>query len=470
MRRAVIILGLAILATVIWPEFDRRLTLIPAVVACWWLALGAAIRVVTQAGSRAARAGATTTLLLVPIIQVTSARASAPDVSSDPRPTALTIFAALDQTSSPATLITTDAAIAPVIAAWRARERVGHAPLDVIGTDASRLRDAVRTRSAYAFPDEAHVLAQRGFLVGPARPPSEVPDPVLWRVFDYVPCQPLRPGWQDVSALAGKGPLSAQSAPPARGFHTIVYGLVAAGSRPAVPQTWPAGWPRDAVSGPQFHEFDLTRREDREALAAVAPVDGVDPDFWRNYQGMVFRIMIQHRDSSPLTVPLPDRVTRLIATIELRAQSRAAVELCSSTWAHAVIGYPEAPDPLRLRMQGTSWFGQGWHDPEQEGEAIYRWTSKPRADVRFFALTRIPLEIQLDLMPISGSANDQVVLSLNGMHGTRESKPTTVWRFPPEAVHEGLNTLTLDAPVVSPPPGDTRPLGLKVRSIELRQR
>ena len=468
-RRSGAVLGLAIATTLAWPEFDRRLTLMPAVVVSWWLAIRTAMRLVREAWFPASRVATAIVLLLVPIIYAANVTAGVADMSDHLQPSAATIFGSLDQTRSPATLVTT-AAMAPVITAWRASGRPGH-PLEVIGTDSPSLSRAIGSRNVYTLLEQAPVLAATGFLVAGVGPTVEGESPTLWRVFDPKPCRPLTLAWQDVTDLAAAGQLSLRVEPSAIGRAAILYGAVDAGAARVGGHASPAGWP-GGLGGFQLKEFDLGRAADRDALTTQARQDEIDPVLEFSGARRVFRLRLRHRSaySGPLAVSFSDSAARLVAKIDPYARPRDVVELCRATWSHVVVGDPDAPDRVRFRMIASAWVGRGWHAPEQEGESIYRWTSEPRAEVRFFAVARIPLAIHLDLMPIDESANDQVVVSLNGMQGIRESGPAKVWRFRADALREGLNVLMIEAPVVPAPPGDTRRLGLKVRSIELRGR
>jgi len=72
-------------------------------------------------------------------------------------------------------------------------------------------------------------------------------------------------------------------------------------------------------------------------------------------------------------------------------------------------------------------------------------------------------------MPIAGSARQALVVGANGHVLVREGSEPDVWRVPGHALHQGMNTLTLEAPVVAAPAPDPRQLGLKVRSIVLHR-
>jgi hypothetical protein len=120
-------------------------------------------------------------------------------------------------------------------------------------------------------------------------------------------------------------------------------------------------------------------------------------------------------------------------------------------------------------MLSRAWIRQGWHDPEKEGDVVFRWTSESRAEARFFAVRPESLVITLGLMPIEGPAREQLRVSMNGQPLLRDGAHTDAWQAPAETVRSGDNTLTLEAPVVAGPPGDQRRLGLKVSSILLRR-
>ena len=56
-----------------------------------------------------------------------------------------------------------------------------------------------------------------------------------------------------------------------------------------------------------------------------------------------------------------------------------------------------------------------------------------------------------------------------GQRLARDSSEPDAWLVPIDALRRGINTLTLEAPVVPAPAPDARRLGLKVRSIVLHR-
>ena len=139
------------------------------------------------------------------------------------------------------------------------------------------------------------------------------------------------------------------------------------------------------------------------------------------------------------------------------------------TVSQVVVGYADAPRTASFDMLGRAWIRHGWHDPEKEGDVAFRWTSEARAEARFFTVRPEPLMVTLGLMPIAGSAREQLRVSMNGRPLLRDATDADTWQVPAETLHPGANTLTLEAPVVTGPPGDRRRLGLKVSSIVLQR-
>jgi hypothetical protein len=122
-----------------------------------------------------------------------------------------------------------------------------------------------------------------------------------------------------------------------------------------------------------------------------------------------------------------------------------------------------------MPMQAANWSGRGWHAAETADDVTFRWTSEPRAEIRFFVGRPESYRLTLRLMPIAGSARQALVVGANGHVLVREGSEPDVWGVPGDALHRGMNTLTLEAPVVAAPAPDPRQLGLKVRSIVLHR-
>ena len=119
-----------------------------------------------------------------------------------------------------------------------------------------------------------------------------------------------------------------------------------------------------------------------------------------------------------------------------------------------LLGYDEAPADVVLDPRASDWSGRGWHEPETEGDATFRWTSEPRAEIRVFVVRPDSYRLTLALMPIAGHARDTLVIAANGRPLVRDGGTAEAWLLPRDALHKGANTLTLDAPTVAAPAPD----------------
>jgi hypothetical protein len=467
-RAAVTVAILGIIAVFLLPAYDRRLTLVPSIVACWWLAARLVSHLAGEARSMKARLATVLLFALVPVVVAVRVAAEAPRRSM--RTSWARLTSALERAPRPAGIVVTDAALSPWIAAWRAGLPDGAGAMEALPPRASGLADAVSTRAVFALAPDAERLSEAGLLLAPLRASADREEPGLWRVVDVSPCDPLGASWVDVTTLATFGRvglgLSGRAADSAL---ALVYAAMpvpaSAGTHLAVQGGGPF-----ALNGVRLQEFDLERPDDRERFAAQAESDEMDAARWLAGSGIVGRALIE------LHVVAAASPTLSFATAPSLVMARAvrspwwpaSVTACRSSRSQVVVGYPEAPDEVAFDVRDHAWAGQGWHDPEMEGGVAYRWTSGPQADVRFVAAAPVAFTIALDLMPISGPAREQLEVRLNGRALPRDAGRDQ-WHAPRDAVLRGPNTLTLAAPVVPGPPGDGRRLGLKVRGITLRR-
>ena len=274
--------------------------------------------------------------------------------------------------------------------------------------------------------------------------------------------------WTDVSDLATSGQISVRVSDPAVRAVVILYSAFQG-------STWTSEFVRLQDGGPAglsgaLEQWDLTRSDDRERLSTAAQSDGIDLSSWGNDSSVVLRVEVESGTADKLpTLSFGAQPGHVAARLVAPVRWPSAVAVCRSTVSQVVVGYADAPRTASFDMLGRAWIGHGWHDPEKDGDVGFRWTSEARAEARFFALRPEPLLVTLGLMPIAGSAREQLRVSMNGRPLLRDATDADTWQVPAETLRSGDNTLTLEAPVVTGPPGDGRRLGLKVSSIVLRR-
>jgi hypothetical protein len=464
-RLAGAIIGLGLAAVFLSPTFDRRLTLVPSVVACWWLAGRAALRLIRDSTRLAARAVTIVVLVTIPALIAAGVARTAP-----PRAVRMTwseLSSTLARIPRPGALVTTDAALSPWIAAWRAGLSDGANSLTVVSPESTSFVHALQTHGVFAFESEVERLSQTGVVWGLVEPGHG--SPRLYRAVDYLPCVALRRSWSDVTSLAEMDQLTIRNSNANVRTATVVY---AAQPGPLTPGT--AVSLRDAgptaLRGTRLREFDLTRDDGRQQFAAAAAADGLDTSGWVGAGGLVSRVVIDHEPAWPAlsTLILATPPLRVAARAELPPRWPYSLSMCRSATPRPVVGYAGAPDAVPLNLRADDWSGRGWHASEAEGGVVFRWTGEPRAEVRVFVARPASYRLTLGLMPIAGNVREQLVIAANGRRLARDSGPDA-WLLPSDALRRGINTLTLEAPVVPAPPPDTRRLGLKVRSIVLHR-
>jgi hypothetical protein len=465
-RFALGIVVLDVVAVFLLPAFDRRITMVPAVVALWWLAFRSALRVAGNASSRVARVAAVLVLAIVPVLEAAWVTANAPQRTL--RTSWTMLRRALDPLPRPAALLTTDASLTPWIAAWRSGLVDGAGALEIVAPDSSWLGRTVQSRPVFAFGADVDRLSRHGLLLTREAGSERTPETNIWRVVDYAPCAQMGASWTDVSALATSGQISVRVSDSAVRAGVILY-CAFHGPTSTSDLVRLQNGSRSGLSG-RLEQWDLTRSNDRDRLSVAAQSDGIDLASWENDSAVVLRIAVERGTGDKLpTLSFGVQPEYVAAHLEAPVRWPNSVAVCRSTVSQVVVGYANAPRTASFDMLGRAWIRHGWHDPEKEGDVAFRWTSEARADARFFAVRPEPLLVTLGLMPIAGSAREQLRVSMNGRPLPRDATSADTWQVPAETLHSGDNTLTLEAPVVTGPPGDQRRLGLKVSSIVLRR-
>jgi hypothetical protein len=466
-RYALGIVVLDVVAVFLLPAFDRRITVVPAVVAFWWLAFRAALRVAGDASSRLAWVAAVLVLAIVPVLEATRVTANAPQRTL--RTSWTRLRRALDPLPRPAAFLTTDASLTPWIAAWRSGLADGAGALELVAPDSSWLGRTVQSRPVFAFGADVDRLSRQGLLLTREAGSERTPETEIWRVVDYAPCAQMGASWTDVSDLATSGQISVRVSDSAVRAVVILYSAFQGPTWTSELVRLQNGGPV-ALSGTRLEQWDLTRSDDRERLRMAAQSDGIDLASWGNDSAVVLRVEVERGTGDKLpTLSFGAQPGHVAAHLAAPVRWPYAVAACRSTVSQVVVGYADAPRTASFDMLGRAWIRHGWHDPEKEGDVAFRWTSEARAEARFFAVRPEPLLVTLGLMPIAGSAHEQLRVSMNGRPLLRDATDADTWQVPAATLHAGDNTLTLEAPVVTGPPGDRRRLGLKVSSIVLRR-
>jgi hypothetical protein len=464
-RLAASLIGLSLAAVFISPTFDRRMTLVPAIVGSWWLAGRSAYQLIGNPRTSADRAATLLVLATIPVLTVAQVAGTA--APSTGRTTWSALSSTLAAIPRPAALVTTDAALSPWITAWRAGLPDGAGALAVVSPDSTSFAHAMEARGVFALGSETERLSQTGVVWGPVEPGHS---PRFFRAVDYTPCVPLHATWSDVTPLAGMAQLTIRNSNADARTVTVVFvaqpGPFAAGRTVSLTDAGPL-----ALRGSRLREFDLTRDDDRRQFAAMAASDGLDANGWLDAAGVISRVVIDHEPPAPAlaTLTLAALPSRVAARAERSPRWPGSLSICRAASSLPVLGYPSAPADVSLPLQASNWNGRGWHPAETEGDVRFRWTSEPRAEIRIFVGRPESYRLALGLMPIAGNVREALVVSANGRPLVRDSREPDAWRLPDDALHRGMNTLTLEAPVVPAPAPDPRRLGLKVRSIVLHR-
>jgi hypothetical protein len=235
----------------------------------------------------------------------------------------------------------------------------------------------------------------------------------------------------------------------------------------------PIDWPPEATHGLSARVFDRQSVDDAPALA-----DALQRDDMRHSLGearFVTRLRMDRLSSAPETlgVQLGSVVSIAWARRYVGGEGRPDRQptFCRSSVGLAVAAYSGAPAVVPMDVFSPFTVGGGWHGPEGDGDARFRWTAETDADLLFVAHRPQPLVLQLDAQPGAPdwSAADLRV-ALNGTDAVcRTGVPPCDWVLPVEAMRTGLNVISLHSTTMPAPPPEVRQLGLMVRGATLRR-
>ncbi len=451
----------SIAAAALFQDFDARITLVPAAVSLWWLAVHAAAAIIRGRPALPARSAASVVMLLVPILQVWTVAAT-PSTDARYQPTsARAIAAALDRMWKPSALASEDTLHDRFATMWAAGRRQRGTTLPIV-TDVRQLATDGAARSIYAFSGTAARFALRGSLVAPVETASSA-HPVLWRVLATRECTLMTPQWKDVTSLVGDGQISGVFERGATGRHAIAYAAL-----PADANITAINWPEPARPGLRVTAFNLadaaSRREYyQSALADAMPLTLIPSD-----TAFVARILLGRMAMTPgaLAVAFETIPRRLVARLDA-GTNNDTLQLCRSAQDLAVVGYPEAPVVAPLNVTSPATAGRGWNRDERSGDTRFRWTAGRDSDIRFIAAGPVRLGLTLQVNETAGGhRRDAAAVLLNGAPSACEARDGgCTWLLPIDAVRTGLNIITLHADLA--PNADTS-RGLQLMYAELR--
>ncbi len=452
-------------AVFMFPTFDARLTLVALAFVLWWLAAHAAGAIIASQSRWTTRAITALLLALVPVIHAAGA-ASTPvgtPVARTPRPNL--VVRALNEMSWPAALATEDPAHDLLVRLWTAGERRRDSSLQVVSAASDQLSDVIASRATYAFVEGARTMQNRGIWAGPVDPPKPAPQPVLWRALAAPGCRPLTRLWQDVTALAANGQLSAVFSRGATGRHAIFWVVMPRGA--SVEQV---GWSLRARDGYRPLGFDLTNPAHHRLFLDLVLKDDIPLTLLPTTTNYIGRLFVEHVELQPggLALAFDSPPQTVMARIDT-GPAAGEVKVCHASEGIPVVGYPEAPRDVSFNLRSAAPVGRGWHISEGSREAAFRWTAAPSAELRFLAVARVPLALTLEINRAAVGEREARAVALNGVPATcQRLAGGCSWWLPPEAIKVGLNVLTISAPVLQPPGNDARALGLLIGGATLR--
>jgi hypothetical protein len=464
-QTAWLVAAASLAAVFAFPTFNARLTLVAFAFVLWWLAAYAAGAIIGSQPRRAARVSTALLLALVPVMHAAGA-ASAPAVTPLSRAAPPhVVVGALNQMEWPAALATEDPAHDLLVRLWTAGERRRESSLQVVNAASDRLSDVIASRTTYAFAEGARTMQARGIWAGPVDPPKPATQPILWRVLAAPGCRPLTRLWQDVTALAADGQLSAVFSKGATGRHAILWVVMPHGA--SVEQV---DWSLRARDGYWPRGFDLTNPAHRRLFLDFVLKDDIPLTLLPTTTNYIGRLHVEHVELQPgaLALAFDSPPQTIMARID-SGPSTAAVNVCHASEGIPVVGYPEAPREVAFDLRSAAPIGRGWHVSEGRREAPFRWTATPSAELRFLAVARVPLVLTLQIDGAAEGEREARAVTLNGVPATcQQVADGCSWWLPQDAIKVGLNVLTINAPVLQRPGTDPRTLGLMIGGATLR--
>ena len=429
----------------------------------WSRALAGGRQLLQWQTTAGGRAGMILLLMLVPL--PAAIKAARPGFQ-DTDPPVRDVWRALERIQAPAAVVSTGGRADIAAEVWRARESPAQRSAVLLPLVPQVVAAELARRDIYVWAGPGEVLATRGFLVAPGKPPQEGTAP-LARLIDYTPCRALSTTWLDVQGIASEGQFTAvmPEVAPLRGG--LLY---LAASRHLVPR--PIDWPAEALNGFEVTTFDRHVPAEAEALAAALDRDEFDAG--RIGDGpFVYRVRFHRLATSgeTLRIALGGRAdtawARLYAREDPQAWRRPSV--CLSRAGFTVAGYPGAPSRLSMDLSAPQVVGSGWHAFEGANQNGFRWTSDTEAEVFFLVHEPRALTLHIDAEPATGSwatANMRVTVNNVEARCSAATMPCD-WSLPIEAMRRGLNVVTLHAATMQAPAPDPRQLGLRVNDVSV---
>jgi hypothetical protein len=466
-QTAWLVAAASLVAVFIFPTFDGRLTLVALAFVLWWLAAHAARAIIVSQSRWAARVMTTLLLALVPVMHAAGA-ASMPlgtRVSRTPPPHV--VVRALDEMEWPAAVAAEDRAHDLLVRLWTVSERRRDSSLQVVDAASDQLSYVIASRATYAFAEGARTMQNRGIWAGPVDPPQPATQPVLWRALAAPGCRPLTPLWQNVTALAAEGQLSAVFSRGATGRHAIFWVVMPRGT--SVEQM---GWSLRARDGYQAIGFDLTNPAQHRLFLDFVLKDDIPLTLLPTTTNYIERLFVEHVElqSGALALAFDSPPQTVMARIDT-GRFAGEVKVCHASEGIPVVGYPEAPRDVSFNLRSAAPVGRGWHMPRGSREAPFRWTAAPSAELRFLAVARVPLALTLEIHDAAAGEREARGVTLNGVAATcQRGAGGCSWWLAPEAINVGLNVLTISAPVRQLSANDALTLGLMVSGATLRHR
>jgi hypothetical protein len=436
----------------------NAIVLAPAATALGCLAIAGALRVFAWQTTWSARAGVAA-LVAVAVLTIVPRGSAGDAASGSSRPTTASLWSRLDHLPVPAAVVDDGTTNDVAVSVWRAARRASGRTLQ-IANNRIAVGAALSSRAVYAWPATARALGDRGFVTAQAAGDDEETQAPMGRIVNAEPCVNIAARWAEVAAVLDRGQVSVLFTGPVPSASAIIY-LPDAAPRHAAP----LGWPRDALPGFERLVFERSAADAWRTLESIAARDGMDLTMLGDAP-VVTRVRVERRtvepDALPVELDLPAGARAWVSLME-RDGAHDHATLCRRSVGLTLAGYEGGPSAHDLDLTSSIVVGQGWHLFETVGDARYRWTALPDADLRFIVHQPGQLSVRLDAEPAAG-----LRVSLNGVPATcDQAQPPCDWILPVAAMREGMNILTLHSTPVPAPPPDPRRLGLMVRSVRI---
>ncbi len=302
--------------------------------------------------------------------------------------------------------------------------------------------------SVFAFSEAAASLEPRGFAFETVPLGGSGSGMAIHRLAGRAPCADIgNAGWRDVFSMAAGGRI-VWRIDNYRAFESTAVIYMTAAEIDGSPELVIAQGPvRPTLTSVTFN---LAVGAERARLEAALARDQVpDAAGFLNAPGVVSRIEVRVNDGgqfSTAVIALGARPIRAWARASVDLNNPRRARVCG--WSRSGFFEKGATAVGATGPDGSSYFGQGWQDPEAvAGQSSARRMAGPEAEVLVPLAVTGPIRVQFDVMAPGAAAEVRIELVVNGrsvgMRQISSAWRTFEWASPAEAWRPGFNRILI---------------------------